>query len=126
MKKSMIVPEKVSPAIIAPPKPRHKGLDKVIGMRPKMAAIEVKAIGSNREEAPSDIDSIYGMPVLIFTTILSTTRIEFLTTIPKRAKTPIKAGNESGVFVRAKMIKTPDIERGITSITMSALLKELN
>ncbi len=43
----MIVPEKVKPAIIAPPRPRHSGSDNVIGIRPTIAVIEVKAIGSS-------------------------------------------------------------------------------
>ena len=53
-------------------------------------------------------------------------RIEFLTTIPKRASTPISAGKESGVWVSAKTIKTPEMESGITSITMMAFLKDEN
>ena len=55
-----------------------------------------------------------------------TIRIEFLTTIPNKAKIPIKAGNERGVLLRAKITKTPAIDRGITNITIIAFLNELN
>ena len=49
----MIVPEKISPEIIAPPKPRQSGSDKVMGTSPKMAVKEVRAMASSRLEAPS-------------------------------------------------------------------------
>ena len=92
-----MVPEKVSPAIIAPPKPLHKGSEIVIGIKPTIAQIEVKAIGSSLEAAASAIDCLNSIPVLTLAVILSTTKIEFLTTIPKRAKTPTRAGNERAV-----------------------------
>ncbi len=38
----------------------------------------------------------------------------------------MSAGKERGVCVRAKMIKTPEMERGITSMTIRALRNEEN
>ena len=63
MKKSIIVPENVSPAIIAPPRPRHSGSEIVIGIKPAIVHKEVKAIGSKREAAASATDSVNSMPV---------------------------------------------------------------
>ncbi len=122
----MIVPEKVSPAMIAPPSPRHNGSEIVIGISPMIAAKEVRAIGSSLLTAPSTTLSINFMPIFSLADILSTTNIEFFTTMPKSANSPISAGKESGVPVRPKMIKTPDMESGITSITMIAFLNDPN
>ena len=97
MKNSIMVPENVSPAIIAPPKPLHKGSEIVIGISPAIVHKDVKAIGSNLEAAASATDSVNSMPVSWLIRILSTTKIEFLTTIPNRAKSPIRAGNERGI-----------------------------
>ena len=54
----MMVPENVKPAIIAPPKPLHNASERVIGINPKIAVNEVKAMASSRDEEASEIDSI--------------------------------------------------------------------
>lgn len=59
----MIVPEKARPAIIAPPRPRHNGSERVIGISPTIVAIEVRAIGSSLEVEASTIESTNGMPL---------------------------------------------------------------
>jgi len=66
----------------------------VIGVRPKIAVKEVKAIGSSLDAAPSAIASSKLILVFWFAAILSTINIEFLTTIPKSANTPTRAGND--------------------------------
>ena len=55
----------------------------VIGIRPKIAVREVRAIGSSLLAAPSAIPSSKLILVFSLTEILSTIKIEFLTTIPK-------------------------------------------
>ena len=122
----MMVPEKVKPAIIAPPKPCHNGSEIVIGMSPAIVQSEVSAIGSRREAAASATDSVNSMPVSWLIKILSTIKIEFLTTIPNKARIPISAGNDSGIWAKAKMIKTPEMDNGITNITINALRNEWN
>ena len=62
MKKSMMVPEKVRPAMMAPPRPRHSGSEIVIGIRPAIVHNEVRAIGSNLEAAASATDSVNSIP----------------------------------------------------------------
>lgn len=121
-----MVPENNKPAIIAPPRPRQIGSERVTGTRPIMVATEVKAIASNLLDDASAIAGIRGIPIALFWTILSTIRIEFLTTIPNNAKIPISAGNDSGVLVKPKIIKTPEIDKGITNMTISARLKDAN
>ena len=93
----MIVPENVRPAMMAPPRPRQSGSESVIGISPAMVAKEVNAMASNLETDPSTIDSTNSIPLFKLTEILSTIRIEFLTTIPNKASTPIRAGNDKGV-----------------------------
>lgn len=58
MKKSIIVPENDKPAMIAPPRPRQRGFERVIGIRPIIVANDVRAIGSSRLEAASATASI--------------------------------------------------------------------
>ena len=121
-----MVPEKVSPAIIAPPRPRQSGSDSVIGIKPIIVQKLVNAIGSNLLAAASAMASFNSIPDFSFLTILSTTKIEFLTTIPNNAKIPINAGKDSGILNRANIINTPDIESGITNITIVARLNDEN
>ena len=59
----MMVPEKTKPDIIAPPNPRHKGSERVIGIKPKIVANVVKEMASSLDEAPSAIDSANPNPV---------------------------------------------------------------
>ena len=110
MKKSMMVPEKSNPEMMAPPRPLQSGSVRVIGTKPMMVAKVVSAIGSSLEAEASPMDSTKLSPLLVFSTILSTIKIEFLTTIPNKAKIPIKAGKDSGVRVRANKINTPAID----------------
>lgn len=121
-----MVPENIRPAMIAPPSPCQRAFDNVIGINPRMAANEVSAIGSSRLSEASTIAVWNSNPAFKFWLILSTIRIEFFTTIPKSARIPISAGNESGVWVTEKTMNTPETESGITSITISAFLKEWN
>ena len=121
-----MVPENVSPAMMAPPKPCHKGSESVIGSKPTIAQTEVKAIGSSLEDAASATDSVNSIPDSKLILILSTTKIEFLTTIPNSAKIPIRAGKDKGIWAKAKTIKTPEIDSGITNITIKAFLKDEN
>jgi len=122
MKKSMIVPEKVNPEIIAPPNPRHNGSDRVIGSSPMIVVSELKNIGSTLEAAASVIASINFNPTFRFWFIFSTITIELFTAIPNKAKIPIKAGKDKGVPVNAKMINTPEIASGITIRIIKAFL----
>ena len=48
-----MVPENVKPEMIAPPRPLQSGSERVIGIRPRIAASEVKAIGSNLDAEAS-------------------------------------------------------------------------
>ena len=66
MKNNIIVPENVRPAIIAPPKPLHKGSDKVIGISPMMVAKEVRKIGSILAAEASAIASLRGIRAFLF------------------------------------------------------------
>lgn len=86
----------------------------------------VSVIGSSLLPVASAMLLIKGILCFSFAVILSTISIEFFTTIPNRARTPMRAGNESGVEETANRIKTPEIERGITSMTIMAFLKEEN
>lgn len=71
------MPEKRSPAIIAPPKPRHKGSDKVIGISPTTVVIVPNIMGSTRDAAPSAIAWVKPIPALWFLPILSIISIEW-------------------------------------------------
>ena len=100
----MIVPENVRPAMIAPPSPRHKGSERVIGINPTIVQNDVSAIGSSLVAEALTIAGVSFIPAFSFLTILSTKRIAFFTTMPNSANIPISAGKERGVLVSAKMI----------------------
>lgn len=121
MKKSMMVPEKSSPEMIAPPVPCHTGSERVMGSSPITVVRDENRMASSRPAAASAMAGMKSMPILRFSLILSITTIELLTTIPKRASRPINAGKDSGVPVSAKIMNTPEMARGITSSTRIAL-----
>ena len=116
----------MSPAIIAPPKPCQRGSERVIGIRPIIVVSDPNAIGSSLFDEASEIESIRFIFDFKLRFILSTKIIELLTTIPNRAKTPIKAGNESGIPKIAKIMNTPERANGITNITITAFLYDPN
>lgn len=126
MKKSMMKIEQESPAIIAPPRPLHNGSDREIGTSPTIVVRDPKKIGSSLAAAPSAIASRVSSPDFLFKFILSTRTIPCVTTIPKRESVPIRAGNDNGVPVSAKIAKTPDTAIGIVNIIRRACLYELN
>jgi len=115
-----MIPENARPAIIAPPKPRQSGLEIEIGMSPNIVVRDVRRIGSSLLSAASAIAGLRAIPTVLFRFILSTINMALVTTMPKRARTPIRAGNDSGVAVIPKTIKTPEMARGIRRRTNSA------
>ncbi len=66
MKNSMMDPEKKRPAMMAPPRPRQRGSERVMGTSPTMAANEVRAMGSSRLSDASTIASRNLRPLLRF------------------------------------------------------------
>jgi len=103
MKKRLITPEKKNPEIIAPPSPRQRGSDNVIGKSPKIVVKDVRRTGSSLLPETSRIVSVISLPSAIFEFIFDTTTIAFVTTIPNRVKIPISAGNDREVPVSPKI-----------------------
>ena len=118
-------PEKTGAAILKVIRERGKLQNPITGSGGMLIGT-VKEIGSKREAAASATDSVNSIPVSWLIKILSTIKIEFLTTIPNKARIPISAGNDSGIWAKAKMIKTPEIDKGITNMTIRALRNEWN
>lgn len=102
MKRSMMTEARASPEMIAPPKPLQRAFAIVIGNKPRMVLSLVRMIGSSLLAPASAIASFMPIPSLRLMFILSTMNMELVTTMPKRDSTPIRAGNERGVPVRAK------------------------
>ena len=108
------------PEMMAPPKPLQSGLDKLIGSSPNTVQSLVKMIGSNLEAPASAMASLKGIFCFRFRFILSTINIEFVTTIPNKANTPIRAGKDRGVPVSANTANTDETAKGMTISTIVA------
>lgn len=74
-KNSFIIPENISPAIIAPPKPCHNGSAIVIGISPNIVASDVNTTGSKRLPAASTMAFSNVNPSLRLSLIFSITTI---------------------------------------------------
>lgn len=120
--RSMMVEARRIPDMIAPPKPLHSGFDRVIGKSPITVQSLVRMIGSSLDAPASASASVNGMCSRRFIFILSTINMELVTTIPNSDKTPMSAGNESGVPVSANATNTLDTASGMTIRTIVACL----
>ena len=101
-------------------------VDQAIGIKPPMAVMVVNTIGKNLISPASLMAASSGFPSALSWFVKSTSKIEFLTSIPAKAINPIIAtkGNEFPVIHKAA--KAPTIPNGITDNTMIVLLKVLN
>ena len=81
--------------------------DRDTGIMPATIATVVITIGWARLCPASMIASSLGTPWFIMSTAKSTSKIEFLATMPNSMSTPISTGNETAVPVSASAIPAP-------------------
>ena len=91
----------------------------VKGINPRMVVKVVNTTGTNLRSLPVFIASSLFIPLARSKLILSTIKIESLTTIPLRLMKPIKANNEKDHPVKYKEIKDPLTANGIAEKTMN-------
>ena len=114
------------PKIMAAPRPSQVLLERVMGIMPRIVQKEVMKIASSRDFPASMIEPRQAMPLLRLRLILSIKIMAFFTTMPNRARMPIRPGKLKGMPVTAMPMKVPMRARGTVMSTIRALMKELN
>ena len=93
------------------------------GSRPPMAVALVNRIGRKRTSPARSIASSSGTPAARSRFVKSTSRMEFLVSMPINAMKPIVAVNEIVLPVSASMRMPPAMPNGTTVSTINVLLK---
>lgn len=84
--------DRINPKTIVLPNARQVSLERVMGIMPKIVQMEVMNMASILDFPASTTDSKKGISLLILRLILSMRMIAFLTTMPKRARIPMRPG----------------------------------
>ena len=82
-------------------------IEMAVGSIPATIATVVMTIGWARLWPASQIASFFGMPWFIISTAKSTRRIEFLATIPKSIRIPMRTNSETGCPAMCKATAAP-------------------
>src|SRR6266705_1891633 len=124
--KSVRNDDSVRPKMTELPRARQNSSDSVTGNMPNMVQSDVMNMASSLDFPASETESSKAMPLFRLSSILSTRMMEFLTTMPNRAKIPMRPGKPSDTSNTAIPRNTPIRASGIGTRTINAFLNELN